>query len=1302
MNRSVTIAALALTLACALPGGALEPPHDESNSIGCLDCHAYHGVGGDYLLPRGDEQEAVCRTCHNPTGMAAGLEDFGLHHVNGGDTTVDCGGCHDPHEPSWTTDPHDGSTANNLLLIRDNTTKYVDAALEPAIYQVHDDDLAFTNQPWNGVCETCHTQTAHYTNDAFGDHVHQAGSDCTTCHVHTDGFMPSGGCTDCHYLPQGSRRQIVENAGDGQGDFVRTSHHVQTAVEDADCAACHYTGDHGGGTVKLLDPDLGQSAIYDYDPADPGVVEGFCLGCHDAAGAERLANPLAPFTDGVTPPNIDAAGVWDASAHATFGYAPNGGATVSCMGDGSVTGCHGNGHGSDNIALLEAPAGDDVHDLCFQCHTDGGVMNDAISGPDLADDVEEAFSLENAHDLGVSFTAAGQTHTLECTTCHNPHVSTGGYWDAGLGLSPVTLPDLGGSNERAMGSYLFGMNAGESMEDYAAAGGGIYNPPNGDYDEFNGLELPAYSEYCLTCHSDVDGMDAVTWSSDKHGHVNAGAPNSGNGTCPNWWSCGKAVGWDGDDCDEQASACFPALPRGRGGIVWSRPGAHWELEEGGYSPTQRNLSVNFVMSCTDCHEAHGGPYGMMRASVNGRGNDPTDWGDEDGICSACHYWRSDWHAGMSCGWSSCHVDNSIHGMGADGHTGPTLTFDPDLVVSLNFENNLYDSGDFNMDGIWRVDSGSFTSGVSGNAGLFDDTPLEVGTRNEYWSTDEGYHGTWKYTEMKYNMTLEGWIYPTDETETRRVLMAKHTYWSGGYAMVIEPVNDTFRVGLMTNMTNGAPDYDNWDPADCNGLRGAYSEVQIPLNAWTHVAATFDYTLPDRDENDPSVGRVRIYVNGEDVTTSDPDESNCFAQPAAGEVAMTPQSDLSPDNEASCYAGHWCAASFSVGGMNWSAPDDNFIGRMDSVRVYNITQDAAYFEDIDEVTGPRVDSVWAVGGGSNALEVTFTEEVYGLEAADLVFTDLDDGRTVTSVDHVDGDWEATVYLSSPPDGIDDMTVDTLAFAASAVQDEYGNYGETVAVVMLGENCPPSTTTFDFDEPAGSLTVSDATGMIIGDVSDPAETLLGDGYFTGDAVDNAVEFYDNDICYQASTDLTLEIRFQPDVVDDGNDTTIQRLFLKNGSNYQMSVWRNITVDWSPPFSPPSDVAILAFWMKPADDHGGQTWKLVMTDYDACPIQAGHWYRAQIVWDSDMAGGVVGQPFVPAVFYVDDQGPAGDDVGESWSGFADCTDADQSQMPSDRWLYTGDEMLSEQNNMYIGTNVPYTRMLDGRIDYVTIGTD
>ena len=1109
------------------------------------------------------------------------------------------------------------------------------------------------------------------------------------------GAEPLDGCTSCHNTAQGSRRQVVDDDGDGQGDFSMTSSHISGEPTDSDCKVCHYTANHESGTVMLIDPDDGMYSVYSYDPNDPSGIEEFCVGCHDAAGAIRLLDPTSPFSDAQTPTNIAGHG-WSSSAHNNLAYAANNNAPISCMGDGSTTGCHGSGHGTDNVALVNAAAGEDLDDFCFNCHTQGGVENPAISGADLADDIEEAFSSTNVHDLGASFTASSSTHTMQCTTCHNPHVVTGGYWDASSDLTPVTLPNLGGSNDRAMGTDLYGDTSGEKMEDYAAGENGVYVRPNGTYDSFDDDAMPDYATFCLTCHQDIDGLNDISWSSDMHGGRSAGAQSRDGGTCPNWWACGKAVYWDLDECDETQYDCFPVLPSGRGRTTWTRPTAAWELTDAGYSPTQRNLGVNYVMSCTDCHEAHGGPYRMMRSSVNGRGNNPNDWNGTDGICNACHWQRSDWHAGMSCGNASCHVSNSIHGMGSSGTVGPTTTFATDLVVSMDFERNLLDSGDFNLDGRWSVSAGSYVSGANGYGIEVSDNPVEVGTEDSYWSTDAGRHGTWKFTEMKYNMTLEGWVYPTDSTRDTRYVIAKHTYWTGGYTLVLERVGGTYRAALMTNMTGGAPDYGAWDGSDCNGLRGAYSTVHVPLDEWTHIAAVFDPDQPDRDATDASVGRVRIYVNGEDVTTSSADEYDCFAQPAAGEDAMWPQSDHSPANEAYCYAGHWCASALSLGGVNWSAAD-NFVGRLDELQIWNITKGAAYFEEVDEVVGPRVDLVEGTGG-SDELTVTFSEEVYGLSASDFVFTDLDDGRSVTSVSHTDGDTSATVYLSSALDGVDDFYSDTLAFAAASVTDEYNNAGDTLAVEVTGSSCPTSGATFNFAEAAGSSTLWDDQLLMYGSVNDPAQTLLGDDLFTGDGSNNYVAFSTSDTCLQATTDLTLEVRFRPDVVDNGGSRTIQRLFDRSGRNWQISVWRNTNNYWGPTFNPPSGVASLAFWLKPPDNHGGTNWKLMVSDYDACPIQAGHWYRAEVTWDHDM-GGVVGQPFVPGTIYIDDQGTDGYDSGEEWSGYIDCTDADQSQLPTNKWLYTNDTLSTHDTGFYIGNNANLNKPYDGVIDWIYV---
>ncbi len=138
-----------------------------------------------------------------------------------------------------------------------------------------------------------------------------------------------------------------------------------------------------------------------------------------------------------------------------------------------------------------------------------------------------------------------------------------------------------------------------------------------------------------------------------------------------------------------------------------------------------------------------------------------------------------------------------------------------------------------------------------------------------------------------------------------------------------------------------------------------------------------------------MGRIRIYVNGDDVTTSSPDVSSCYAQPGEDEDYMTPWSDMNEKAAANggqyensdvaddynppgnpCANGDWCASPLSIGGLNWSDTNNNFIGGLDEVKVWNITKDAAYF---DSWISP---SIVKVSGavGCNELRATMSEGV----------------------------------------------------------------------------------------------------------------------------------------------------------------------------------------------------------------------------------------------------------------------------------------------------------------------------------------
>ena len=1302
MKRLTTVALVlsALALGVTNPAVALYPPHDDSNDISCNDCHAVHNNRFG-LVPRGEEQANMCKSCHNPTGIAASMSEVANHVVDG--MVLDCGTCHAPHGPEFSTNPHTGTEAPNLSLLRADIQKYAPWAADETVFQLRPQHFAFgeDDEPWNGICQTCHTQTDHHTQDSRGDHSHWIGAACTSCHPHRAGFEPQGGCFECHDEGQGQRRPIVG----ANGDFGRGTHHVRGELQEDDCIVCHSLTTHGSGAVRLKDPDVvGRTHVY--DPDNPATLEPVCVGCHDADGT-TVGNGRQPFSDGRIVPDIAAAGGWASSAHAQIPFEINGGSPLTCVGDGKGSGCHVNGHGTDTVALLAGNAGDPIDTFCFGCHSANGVENFSLDG--TVSDIASAFDKREHHDMGTAFVANGRNFTLQCTTCHNPHLVTGKHVDGVDGRSPVTRPDLDADpaeNPRAMGTNVWGDNAAERMDAYA--GTGTYRTPRND--PLSGAELPDYATFCLDCHGQTGAPPwGIVWNGDPHGLVSANAPN---GSCPDWYSCGKGEGWDGDTCISDEETCWPVLPRSRGEHIFNRKP---------YEQEERIAGANFVLACVDCHEAHGANRGgFIRERFNtndvgacGSGSNPgencADGSNWNMFCNSCHYYYSDWHAGMSCGTASCHISGRMsqvgsstpHQMGAAHGSSRTKVFARDLVADMRFDGNLNDSGTWSMHGRWFDGAGTYAAGVSGRALELDgDQPVELGTRNDWWSTDEGRHGTWKYSEMKYNTSLEAWVRPTDDLGAEYLIAAKHTYNDGGYAFLLRGGNGGgLRAALLINV-NGGGEPEVWDD-DCNGLRGAYGSVPIPTNRWSHVAATFDTSRPDRDELDPTVGRIRIYVNGEDVTTSDAFAPGvCYAQPGPGEDIIFSYSLHSPDNESRCYAGHWCGSAFSVGGVMWgSGSRKGLVGRLDNFKLWNVTKPADWF---DATVGPRLRDA-AAFAGSETLTISFNEGVYadaapagGLEPADFVLIDTggNNPRSIVAVDHVAGEDTMTLTLSAPSAEAD-LGTDTIAAATGSVFDEYGNVADGEAVVIEDAKaaipCPPEDeeTIIELDEAAGSLTATDTTGILDGEVLG-AGSFLGDGLFHGDGVDNFVAF-SNPSCFGASTRLNLRARVKPDVVDSGEANDIYRIFGKSvGANYQLSLWRNEA--WET-YTPPDGAGSFAFWLKPVDPRGGTSWKVVLTHYDSCPTTAGHWYEVTVDWDSERAG-------LPGRIYVDDQGPDGDDVGELWSGTVDCTDSAQALVAEDQRLVSGDVITVQPALPVLGADAGnFGRRWPGLIDWVRI---
>lgn len=317
MKRPLVLLALGAVVAVLLGAPRWAegtPPHTDVPGIQCLDCHAMHGDQGS-LVPRGVEQDLLCRSCHNPTGTAAELSDVAMHADDDGELVVDCGSCHFVHSPSESVDEHpDGVTAPNLALIRADTARYVPGALEPAVFQIRPDHFAFPddNPPYNGICQTCHRETDVHRNDGSAEHSHGIGQVCTACHPHAAGFMPVAeggkshdthlssvrgpriGCADCHMV------------GD-YGLFVDGEPLATTSA----CDSCHSpSGDYDG----VDDPVIGAKpnwtdGVYVGDALAAGK-QMWCAGCHDNAPANSAADGA-----GVAAPSV----VGDEKAQTEYG-----------------------------------------------------------------------------------------------------------------------------------------------------------------------------------------------------------------------------------------------------------------------------------------------------------------------------------------------------------------------------------------------------------------------------------------------------------------------------------------------------------------------------------------------------------------------------------------------------------------------------------------------------------------------------------------------------------------------------------------------------------------------------------------------------------------------------------------------------------------------------------------------------------------------------------------------------------------------------------------------------------------------
>jgi predicted CXXCH cytochrome family protein len=585
--------------------------------------------------------DGVCEVCHTETthfrndgtgddplhlnvGTPAGEDCIRCHsHINGfghggsgggGGDGTGCSGAAGCHQDQDSHPSHLGLEGVVCLTchLEDNFPTFADSK-----------DLADTT-----ICDSCHSvDGVPIVKDTDKDYWENPGSSSGAegSWAEVEGY--SSFCGSCHDITPGNTK--VDGTGD---DAVN--------IMGDDSTYGFFVTGHGKASGNYADLSW-QAASADGNPA----ANQQCSACHDLSTqhynneTDRLKAGYENDADNSNCKQCHSPGTVATGApewYTTYSDYENSAHSVKKCSE-----CH-DVHGA--IGAYAGMTKKSQESLCYNCHKDpasGGIENLAVSGSAYANDILEAFSMTGSkHDLGTAFTIGPEIYTLECISCHNVHVVTGKYWDADQNKSPVTLF----SNNTA----VWGDDSTEKMDYYADTG--KYTKPGGSTHVFDGYELPDYATFCLECHSNAIGsIKAKDWVNNPHGKKSAGYTGLGTyGTawgpysCPNGYNiCGRATGWSGSTVSQESYA-WPVIPKGRG---------YSAFVKGGYDQAERNAGLNYILSCTDCHEAHGSDkYSLMRRSLNakydgtelilssdkGQWHSPFAGGNPEGLCWSCH------------------------------------------------------------------------------------------------------------------------------------------------------------------------------------------------------------------------------------------------------------------------------------------------------------------------------------------------------------------------------------------------------------------------------------------------------------------------------------------------------------------------------------------------------------------------------------------------------------------------------------------------------------------------------------------
>ena len=373
---SLMLAVVFLALDLTRIASAQSGPHGGYTATGdtCAACHRTHTGLSARLMNSVATLNDFCFSCHDGSGAPAtpvvsthGSTDFSTRTEESFELA--CVQCHDPHGSGSLYAIKEFVLIKPLLGIRSGPVVFTATAGANS----YDDG---TSPVSSRICVTCHANpdnpgypmTYHVGGVNHLGGADYTGQDCAACHPHSadqdlatvDGFMPLGGCTDCHGQPP-------DGTTSPNRDGSHSTHFIPTAFgpqfDPGVCNDCHLFS-----AATHID---GQATFADSQPLSTTTA---CDGCHSPGGAFNGVDS--------TSGSVGARDNWYSGVYT-----------------GTVT--------------MTLQTGKE--NWCVGCHDSGTSMVGDVLAPNVAGDVAQTY--------GYYQTGHGQNDMVLCTACHDTAVT---------------------------------------------------------------------------------------------------------------------------------------------------------------------------------------------------------------------------------------------------------------------------------------------------------------------------------------------------------------------------------------------------------------------------------------------------------------------------------------------------------------------------------------------------------------------------------------------------------------------------------------------------------------------------------------------------------------------------------------------------------------------------------------------------------------------------------------------------------------------------------------------------------------